>query len=55
MDKIFKDLHTISRDFVSEIDKGVIQDFKSFYVKYDEKLKEFGSAIPAIQKEIQEF
>ena len=55
MDKIFKDLHTVTQNFVREIEGGGITDFKSFYVKYDEKLKEFGREIPAIKREIQEF
>ena len=55
MDKIFKDLHTIARDFVKEIDQGIIKEFKSLYVKYDNNLKELGRAIPVIKKEIREF
>ncbi len=55
MDKIFKDLHIVTQDFVRDIEKGGITDFKSFYVKYDEKLKEFGREIPVIKREIQEF
>ncbi|MFX0188559.1 MAG: phosphoenolpyruvate synthase [Candidatus Hodarchaeota archaeon] len=54
-DNIFKEIQNISSNFVKDIDIGDNQDFKNFYAKYNDKLKELGKEIPLIQKSIRKF
>ncbi|MFW9897851.1 MAG: phosphoenolpyruvate synthase [Candidatus Thorarchaeota archaeon] len=54
-DNIFNEIQNISSDFVKDIDIGDNQEFKNFYAKYNDKLKELGKEIPLIQKNIRKF
>ncbi len=54
-DKIFKEIHELSNNFVKEIDQGSVKDFKEFYDNYNGKIKEFGKEVPAIRKNIRQF
>ena len=54
-DNIFKEIHNISSDLIKDIDKADNQDFKIFYTKYNDKIKELGKEIPLIKKNIRKF
>ena len=54
-DDIFKKIQELSNNFIKEIDRGNIKDFKEFYDNYNGKIKEFRKEIPAIRKNIRVF
>ncbi|MFX1385343.1 MAG: phosphoenolpyruvate synthase [Promethearchaeota archaeon] len=54
-DSIFKEIQNISSDFVRDINRADNQNFKDFYTKYSDKIKELGEEIPLIRKNIRKF
>jgi pyruvate,water dikinase len=54
-DNIFNAIQKISYDFVNEIDKGEIKEFKEFFKKFQNQLIEFDEEIPNLRRKIREF
>jgi len=54
LDIIFRDLQSISTEFVKEISDG-INDYEQFFEKYKIKLKEYKQKVPEIQKDVRKF
>lgn len=50
LDKVFKELHDLTFNFVKEINTGEIKDFENHYNKYSDKLSQIVSEIPNIRK-----
>ena len=54
-DNIFKDIQTISSEFITEIDQGKMDNFQELFERYTNKLREYSKQIPTIQRTIRDF
>jgi pyruvate,water dikinase len=53
--EIFDDIHTVSVNFVKEINENEAYNFDQIFNKYNQKIKNFGQTIPSLQRKIREF
>ncbi|TFG27043.1 MAG: hypothetical protein EU532_08430, partial [Promethearchaeota archaeon] len=54
-DTIFNEIQTVSYDFIKELHEQDTTNFNTIYEKYNSRIKEFGSKIPNIKKDVREF
>ncbi|MFX0058806.1 MAG: phosphoenolpyruvate synthase [Candidatus Hodarchaeota archaeon] len=54
-DQIFREIYSISNEFVAEINQVGLKNFNNLYNKYNNRIKEFETIIPNLTLKIREF